>query len=253
MTKNDINNLKSKILGAIHEGDVVMRPKWHFVLKSILMILGVVLFLLVSIYVVSFIIFALHESGIWFTPVFGGRGWFSFFRSLPWLLIVLSLLFIVILEVMVRRFSFGYRQPLLYSALGIICITTFGSVIIAQTSFHRFLFRAAENNQLPFVGDFYRGFGSPDISDVHIGMLDHFSEEGFTLIGRRHESKEVILNATTSFPLGTDFAAGDIIMVIGEDEDGVIHALGVRKLDDTFDFPPPPGNERHGFRIRFVQ
>jgi ABC-type multidrug transport system fused ATPase/permease subunit len=255
MTQNDINSIKSKILEAIKEGEVVMRPRWHFVLRSVLMVLGAVLVLLGIMYIVSFIIFALHESGIWFTPVFGGRGWFSFFRSLPWLLIVLSLLFIGVLEVLVRRFSFGYRQPLLYSALGIICVTTFGSVIIAQTSFHRYLFRAAQNGNLPYVGDFYRGFGSPEIPDIHVGVIHDLSDQGFTLMSRHGSQYQVIINATTSFPLGTDFAEGDMVIVIGEGENRVIEALGIRKADDSMDFPPnmPPPGVRHGTRIQFVQ
>ena len=131
------------VLKAIASGEVAMRPRWHFVLKTALVSTGGVIVLCAVLYLASFVIFVSRQTGGSFVPIFGSRGWYHFFISLPWVLILLSFIFVIILEILVRRYSFGYRQPLLFSVMGIVVIVVAGGGIVAQTSFHRGLFRYA--------------------------------------------------------------------------------------------------------------
>ncbi len=230
---------------AIKSGHVTMRPRWHFILKASLFAVGVMVVLLLLLYVASFAIFASHQTGIWFVTIFGSRGWYEFFISFPWILVALILVFIVILEVLVRHYSFGYGQPLLFSAVGIMVIVIIGGVVLARTPFHGRLFRYAEEDKLPLAGRFYRSFGLQRMRNVHVGAIIEVTDGGFAMENRRRENLQVVVSPQTTFPLGTDFAEGDTVVVFGERNDSLIKALGIRKVDNEFGPPMMKSDMMH--------
>jgi hypothetical protein len=118
--------LAENILETIQKDDVRMRPKWHFILNISLLVIGTILAGLSLLYLVSFIVFILRQNGSWFMPSFGAQGWSALFISLPWILIFLALLFVIIVGFLVKKYSFAYGRPLLYSALGIIIFASVG-------------------------------------------------------------------------------------------------------------------------------
>ncbi|HUO55831.1 MAG TPA: hypothetical protein VMU27_00110, partial [Candidatus Paceibacterota bacterium] len=142
-------SLKQGVMEAIQKGRIRMRPRWHFVLFSSLATLGVLIMFLAVLYIASLSIFFLHDSGAWFAPRFGGRGWWSLLQSLPWLLITLLIVFICVLQIAVRRYEFVYRRPLLISAAAILAIVFIGGFAIAETPLHRQMEFYAHHNELP--------------------------------------------------------------------------------------------------------
>ena len=74
---------------AIEAEKVTMRPRWHYVLLSGMAAVGVIVLFLMLLYVVSLGVFFLRESGVWFAPAFGARGWWELLQSLPLTLIFL--------------------------------------------------------------------------------------------------------------------------------------------------------------------
>jgi len=232
--ENNNKEIMGGVLEAIKAGRVRMRPKWHFVLKAILMALGGVIMLLALLYLASFIIFTSRQTGVWFTPSFGSRGWYEFATSLPWILIVLTLSFILVLEILVKRYAFAYKQPLLYSALGIIAIVFLGGIVLAQTSFHQQLFRYAEDNKLPFGSGFYKSFGLERMAKTELGTIIEVLDPDFMLEDRRGEILRVFIVKETRFPLGTDLREGDTVVVFGDRDGNAIHALGIRKVPVNF-------------------
>src|ERR1700722_1425847 len=98
--------VEHKVLAAIESGQVKMRPRWQFLLQTTLLAVGVIIAFFALLYLVSFIFFILHENGVWFVPAFGVSGWVALFRRLPWALIGLTIIFIIVLEFLVRRYSF---------------------------------------------------------------------------------------------------------------------------------------------------
>src|SRR3989344_3614541 len=117
---HEIRSIKEEVIARIKRGETIMRPRWHFVLRAMLYALGVLIAALALVYLASFIMFVLRETGLLFVPSFGFRGVGVFLFSLPWFLILLSLVFVFVLEVLVRRYAFAYRKPLLYSVFGIV-------------------------------------------------------------------------------------------------------------------------------------
>ena len=61
------------ILETIKARHIAMRPKWHFVLKSSLKVLGIIMLFLTIIFMASFILFVLRATGVLFVPLFGFR------------------------------------------------------------------------------------------------------------------------------------------------------------------------------------
>lgn len=238
--------VQEKILQAIKAGEVTMRPRWHFVLRSILLGTGVVLVAFTLLYLMSFIIFVLHRNGVWFVPTFGFgfRTLSIFLFSLPWLLILVSLFFIAVLEVLVRQYSFTYRRPLLYSALGIIIFVVLGGFAVAQTPLHSHFFSSAQENNLPFAGGLYRGFGMERVDKVYPCVILQVTDHGFVAKDSGGDQVEVVITPETRFPFGTDFSVGDRVLVIGDRASSTITAAGVRVISDL------EQNRTHGPRMR---
>lgn len=126
-----------------------MKPKIYFVLRTLFFALSAVLGFLFVLYLISFVFFCAREA----------RGFFPLLFGLPWFLIFLSVVLVVLLEILVRHFSFGYRAPILYTLLGIILFVILGGFFINKTPMHQVLFDRAEKNRLPIMGPMYRGYG----------------------------------------------------------------------------------------------
>src|SRR4051812_39374071 len=93
-----IESVETRIMDAIRAGRVRMRPRWHFILFSAFAIIGTLLVFLTLLYIASLAVFFTRESGAYFAPSFGSRGWMVLLHSLPWMLIVLVAVFVVILQ-----------------------------------------------------------------------------------------------------------------------------------------------------------
>lgn len=233
---NENNNqpIREKVLEIIKNGKVTMKPKWHFIFRTSLAVIGGMIIILVLLYLISFVIFILHQTGVWFMPVFGSEGWHELFNSLPWILVILSITFIIVLEILVRHYSFGYGQPLFYSAIGIIAIVIAGGIIIACTPLHNRLFKYAEENKLPFAGGFYRGFGLQHLDNVQLGTIIEITSDGFIIWNRQNEKLNVVISRKTRFPLGMDFERGDAIVIFGKRDDHTVQATGIREVERVF-------------------
>lgn len=224
--------LQETLLAKIKEGQVVMRPRWHFVLKAILGFLGIVILAMAALYLISFILFALREAGLLFIPGFGFHGIGVFLFSLPWVLILVSAAFIFFLELLVKRYAFGYRKPLLYSVFGVLALVVCGSVLLFRFGFHEEVFKFAEGRGTPFIDPFYRGYALPRGEGVHRGSISGFTEKGLMLTTRRGEMLEVAIADETEFPYGLDLQIGDEIVVLGDRASTTIKAVGIRRIDE---------------------
>ena len=240
------NSIHEQVLKAIESGEVKMRPKWHFVLKSALFFVGGLLLALTLVYLVSFTIFVLRQTGVLFIPGFGPHGLNVFLISAPWLLILMSLIFIALLQILVIKYSIGYGRPLLYSAIVILLLAILGGALVDRTSFHRKLFRRAENQRLPFAGVFYKRFGESRPDNVTIGSVSGLISQGYE-IDDRGEDIFVIVTPHTFLPDKQIFSINDMIIVFGNRQDATVTAEGIRifsgeEMPHRIMMPPmPPG------------
>jgi hypothetical protein len=223
--------LGDHIIKTIKSGDVKMRSRWYFVLRDILGTVAIVIILLIAVYVCSFIIFVLHQDGAWFVPVFGFGGWFALFNALPWVLIVLSCLFVVALAFLVMRYPFSYRWPVLYSFLGICFLIAAASFLFVQTSFSNTFFSSPMSEDLPLFGEYYPGVGVLSPNNVHRGQIEVLTPAGFIVEGFFGTTSTVFIASQTDMMFAGPFEPGDIVVVFGNrSATGTIQAVGIEKI-----------------------
>ncbi|MEW6617557.1 MAG: hypothetical protein AB1333_04040 [Patescibacteria group bacterium] len=230
-------SIKNSVLEKIKSGQAAMKPKWHFVLKAVLIGIGFVIFILLTLFVMSLIIFVLHDNGVWFVPAFGMRGIGRFIVSIPWLLVLACIAFVVVLEILVRKYSFAYRRPFLYSIIGIIALVVVGGIGVSTTRMHDNFSRLAMERRLPFAGPIYQGFRTQRPADVYPGTVIEITGDGFFIRDKSNETFRVSVSRMTRFPFGSEIVVGDEIVVMGDLKDGVIYAFGIRTIGDKIPFP----------------
>lgn len=222
-------------MDAIHKGRVQMRPRWHFILLSTLTIVGAFIVLLTLLYVASLAVFFLRDSGVWFAPEFGVRGWLALARSTPWLLVLFIIVFVAVLETLVRHYRFIYRTPLLASVVVIFVIVALGGFAISQTRFHRSLAhgpRPGENSPLAFL---YHGpLRMPRPPDAYHGEILDLTQNGFIMVDEDDAgTTTVVVTPRTRLPNGSDFGVGERVIVIGDSiATSTVRAFGIRDIDE---------------------
>lgn len=224
------------VMKAIRAGQVHMRPRWHFLLLSALSVTGAVIVFLTLLYVTSLAFFFLRDSGAWYAPSFGERGWFGLLHSLPWLLILLVLIFVVILELLVRRYTLVYKKPLIISVVVILGIVFLGGLVIAQTPLHRILMLSARHGSLPpGVGAMYgHPLRQPSPADMYHGQIIQLMQSGFLIVDEDGAgTTTVIIAPQTRLPYGENFVVGERVVVVGDSvASGTVQAFGVREIDE---------------------
>ncbi len=228
---SDKNSIKERIFGEIKKGQIKMRPKWRFALEASLILAGGVIILLALLYLASFAIFVLRETGVLFVPVFGFGGWQAFFLSLPWILIFFILIFAGALEILIRRYSFVYRRPLIYSALGIIFVVAAGGIFVANTSLHEGLSGCADKNSLPLMGQVYHEYANRRFQNIHRGRILNIVRNNLIIRNRQSEQLRIIITPRTRLPWGADFSEGDTVIVFGNRADNTVTALGIQEIE----------------------
>ncbi|MEK7077149.1 MAG: hypothetical protein AAB967_02865 [Patescibacteria group bacterium] len=227
-----------EVLRKIKSGAVRMRPKWHFALRAALFAAGAVIVFLALLYLVSFTLFALRRSGVLFVPAFGAPGWYAFLASVPWVLVLAAVIFIFILEALVRHYSFAHRRPLLYSLLAIVLLVLLGGFFAERAQMHGRFMRYAEERRMPFARGFYREFGMPHLREIHRGAITSLASSGLVMMDQEGETFTIAITPRTRLPFGMDFAEGDSVVVFGPRKDGMIDAFGIREITpDTMDMP----------------
>jgi len=239
-------SIKETVLDKIKAGKARMIPRWHFVLRAALAAVGFLIVAGLALYILSFAFFIVRKTGIWFLPDFGIRGIGVFLFSLPWFLVIAVIAFIIILEALVRQYSFGYRKPLLYSAIGIIVFVVAASVFVTETPFHEGLYRRAHMGELPIIGQLYRDYESPRNKDAHIGTITEMTSDGFKIQNPAGEILSVIVASDTGFPAGLDFQKGDQVLVLGSRDGDIVKAVGVRRIDND-DMMPRRNRQNSGW------
>lgn len=225
----DKKTFANEILGRIKSGEVKMKTKQYFFLKSALVIIVFVVVFILALFFMSLLAFSIKANGLHGLPRFGANGTWLFFKSVPWLLILLVFGTAVLLEILAKHFKFIYKHPLLYSLLGMVVIITILGIVIEETNIHRRIYDKMENSPLPIAGQIYKRYGDNLPEHVYVGFISSTTESGFIIKPKCCDDYLILVNDETKLPLNRMFKMGDVIMVIGdENEKNVITANGIR-------------------------
>lgn len=244
-----MNTIKEKLIEKIQAGEVSMVPKWQFVLQTVLFAVGTVIVAVVAIYLLSFVLFALHRTGILFAPLYGWHGFMLFIVSSPWFLISLVGVFLVVLYLLVTHFSFSYKRPLVYSMVGTALLVVMTASLIHQTTMHERLEQFVDHHNVPGLAPMYRGIGEETRPDGMItGVILAISDESITLQTKRGEEIFILLTSKTKLPRRGTLEVGQEVFVFGNKNDDEIEAFGVRPANGRFQ-----GQKSGQLRPPFIQ
>jgi hypothetical protein len=152
--------------------------------------------------------------------------------SLPWMLIGFAALFMIILEVLVRRYAFAYRRPLVYSVVTIMGVVVAGGFFVAATPLHHSLFISAQQHHFPLGEPLYRHFGEQEFSNIIRGRVVATTTDGFIVNNRMGMPLQVFVASTTQFPYGREFMPGQMVVIFGDRSSTTVQAIGVRTIGE---------------------
>lgn len=233
MDNTDNNSVKDVILQRIQDGEAAMRPRWHFVVKSLLVIAAVIILVFVLMIIGSFIAFVMQQNGGWFAPGFGLRGLQPLLVSIPWVLVGVSVVFVVLLEIMVRQYQFAYRKPVLLTLLGVLLVVFSGSAALAKGGVHYNVLERVERGEFRAVKLLYKK-KQQETSNPHVymGNIQMVTRDGFVLLQRDDTEVYVRVGDHVRMKPGTDPSVGDVVTVLGRlVDDGLVDARAIKPLD----------------------
>jgi len=237
METNKKHNIKETILESIRARKIGMHSKNYFYLRIAALVVVSTLVLLISIFILNFLLFSVRVSSQDVFLSFGPRGWSAFLAFFPWELLAIDAVLVGVLLLLLRQFKFGYKSPLLYMLGGLVALTLVaGFALDRTTGLNEHFLRQADEHRLPGAfGDFYGHARRPPppgsgfcrhctivAIEGNVLTVEEVRSEGTT-------TRTILLppndpNATTSM-----LKVGDVIFVAGDTSpDGNIRAFGVR-------------------------
>ena len=241
MNENENKKLKDSVLEKIETGKINMKPRFYFVAEVTALIVVAILTLLTSSLLVSFIIFSLIASGKLFLLGFGVRGLLTFFVLFPWSLLIVEIIFIILLEWLIKKFKFGYRSSLTRLVFVILLISIALSVVIIITPFHNILQNRAEQRNLPIIGSYYRGLRRP-IPDQEIfrGVVSNVGTSSFVIDqsvdvdDNEASNSYYLIDLPPNVPSSFFPSVGDTVFVAGKlTSYDTVEAYGIQKFSTS--------------------
>ncbi|MDB5225191.1 MAG: hypothetical protein JWL87_143 [Candidatus Adlerbacteria bacterium] len=236
-----MDNLKENLLKKIRDGQVSMRPRYYFVLKVAALSAIAAAILVVSVFILNFILFSIRINSQGTLIGFGPRGVFAFLAFFPWVLLLIDTALVFALQWLIREFRFGYRIPVAYVLAGLVLGTlVFGFLLDRGTGFNDELLRRSDRDELfrpanIFYGQVRRmppprnGICVCSILNIDKNMLQVKDVRSGSLVTVILPLND--LRATTS-----GLVVGDTVLIAGDgdkdndEDDVVIRAFGVRKV-----------------------
>jgi hypothetical protein len=227
-----MTELKDNITEQIRQGELTAKPYWYFVLRALLFATGTILVALLSVYLLSFVFFIVRETGLSWTPGFGMPGLMFFALSSPWLLVSLVGIFLGILYVLVRHYSFSYRHPLVYSLVGTVLLVTLVASLLHLFTLHDRIQGAVEGRDIPALSQLYERNAGVRSDRITPGQIMSLTTEGFTIETPERITRDVRITDRTRHRTSDSYTPGMVVVVFGKtDENGTITALGIKSLN----------------------
>jgi hypothetical protein len=151
-----------------------------------------------------------------------------------------SLVFVAILEIMVRRYSFAYRRPLWYSVLGIIIFVFLGGALAGRGSLEQHIIFGPGRGGRPPALLVRHGLGSPPDNIYRVRVVDTATSSIVVMKVRDRSTSTVLITPDTRLPLGSDFEPGDMLVIFGENTSGTIRAFGIQEIEPGARMPMMP-------------
>lgn len=226
--------IRQKVIDRVERGGVTMRSRAYFVARAGAAIAVSVLVLLLSAYVLSFIVFSIHESGEQFLLGFGRRGVQTFFTLFPWTILGVDIASIAFLEWLLQSFKFGYRISLLALFGAIVLVSILLASTINLTPLHGDLLERADHGNLPIIGEMYERIrDSHGDEGVFRGTIAAIQGNQITIMHDDNDHDADDGTRIVILPTGystTTFSVGERVYVFGRAGSTTVEAYGLNRL-----------------------
>lgn len=230
--ENNKKTIKEEVVSKIKKGEVKMKSRSFFILKTVLTFGLIVLLSLLVLYLGSLIVFVFRANDMMLFSGMGFQGIRIVLLSFPWYLFVLVVILIVFVEIIAKNFSFVYRRPLIYSFIGIVFLVALGSLMVEAMSVHDSFFDMAKEERLPVAGGMYKHLGRLDMDSAYFGTL--LDKDGTVWTMELDSGEEVILEITTitrGFRILNELKEGSTVVVIGDREGDIINVMSFKRIN----------------------
>jgi hypothetical protein len=206
-------NNGDEVINTIKSSGTKMRSRAYFVTRAVLVIVAAALLFLLVLFVATFIVFALQQNGGFFATNFGPGGWSVFFFSLPWSLLLLSIVLLLILWILLRRYSFIYHQPFLYTLLILVVVVSLVCFFLSAGSIHGGILRYVSRNPVPVVTGVYE-FDTAPMSGIYRGQVAILATSSFILEDVLGQTSTVIV-VPAAWPELGELQPGNYVILFG--------------------------------------
>ena len=238
-----ISNVQKRVLAQIKEQRVTMVPRAYFVVRAVSAIVLTILIFFLSVGILNYILFSVRASHHLPLLSLGLRGVFMFFLFFPWFLLFFDLLFFMILQRLLRTFSFVYKIPLLY-ILGIVLVSVAclaGFLDYFRASDH--VLRRGYLSHIPILSNIY-GDAHEHMNPEH-GVCPCVvlatSTQTITLMEHHPDGTTRIVHAVLPSTVSTSsLSIGENIFLVGTFDHGILYASDMRIWDPDTDGDSDP-------------
>lgn len=145
-----MQQLHIKIKDILEKENVKIIPKWHFVLKSLLIICSVIFIFFSSIFLFSFFIFKNRML-----PPHAMSDIILNMQLLPWLLSSLLLFIAGIIFLLSSKYNFVYKKPALVIIIVLLFIIILFSIVIDRLTLHDRFRENFRRGRVPVMREMY--------------------------------------------------------------------------------------------------
>lgn len=230
---NQQHSLAESIMNEIDQKDLKIKPKFYFVIGSLVLTMSATVFFVLSVLLTDALIYRVKTYRHYEYLLFGQPGLRAFFAAFPWGLLILAVAGTLIGIYLVRRYESTYRFQLTSLAL-------FASISILASGLILEQIDATKPLHATPTGFFL--FGENTSGKYWVtGVIIQSSENQLLL--QTSDQEEIVV---TNVPQGTNLESGTIIRVVGEwQAENVFQAYGV-KIAPNLPTPAYRPHNHHG-------
>jgi hypothetical protein len=138
-------NFNSKIQEQLEHDHVKMRSKWVFFAEKLGLESGLMLSILVGVLLLSFILYVMEKNGAFEFTEFGYKGLAVIFDNIPYDLVIITVLFFILANFILKQFDFSYKKPFYIFSCGVLIIISALGVTMMCTGVDHSVFDSLAN------------------------------------------------------------------------------------------------------------
>ncbi len=228
-----MTDIKTNILQFVEKNKISMIPRWKFILYSLLGMTLTVLAFVVLTFFGSMIIFILSKYGFIYLPLFGLGGIMHGIRAVPFVLFILTVVLIVIVEILVHKYAFSFRKPVITTLLTLTLSAIVFSSLLTLTPIHSQLRNYARMHSVDFISREYdRPLPIKEIGSMTVlrGTIVSTTTDEVTI--KLFDETTQIVYASTSIKDNNLPDIEEDVVVLGHMVDDKFEAIKIRDADN---------------------